>query len=112
MIANKYFLSNSIPRDEQKDMLPMVFMPLIVMEKEEYKKMVDNDVQCLYEEWSKAGPRSINGYPMFMSMGMLTREDCRRAFDIVNKLKAAMGEVLGSLKEEAPVPGPLETAPK
>jgi hypothetical protein len=34
-----------------------------------------NEVGAFYEEMSKAGPRSINGFPFFTSMKILHRED-------------------------------------
>jgi hypothetical protein len=33
------------------------------------------DVGVIYEHYEKAGPRGVNGYPMFMSMRILHRED-------------------------------------
>ena len=37
------------------------------------------DLGCIYEEYSKAGPRSINGYPCFFSFHVLSKNDWERA---------------------------------
>lgn len=42
--------------------------------KEVYRRWT-SDVGVIYEHYDKAGPRGINGYPMFVSMCILHRED-------------------------------------
>jgi len=37
------------------------------------------NIGMLYENWDKAGPRSINGFPMFMSCKIMSIE-CTKAF--------------------------------
>lgn len=39
------------------------------------KDTFPEDTVALYEYNSKAGPRSMNGYPMFMSCGYLTKDE-------------------------------------
>ena len=39
----------------------------------------------LYEDHSKAGPTSINGYPIFMSCKLLSKDDTKRFLDIYRK---------------------------
>jgi len=34
---------------------------------------------CIWEDIGEAGPRAINGYPMFMSMSMMNKDDFERA---------------------------------
>lgn len=42
--------------------------------REEFHK----NIGMLYEEWSKAGPMGINGFPMFMSLRIVSIEDTKR----------------------------------
>ena len=41
------------------------------------------DLGCIYEHMSKAGPRGINGYPMFMSCHLMHKEDWERALKAI-----------------------------
>ena len=50
--------------------LGMVFMPLMFGSLEENGL---TDVAALYEYYDKAGPRSVNGMPCFMSMRYLSK---------------------------------------
>ena len=43
------------------------------------------DLGVVYEHMSEAGPRAINGYPMFMSLRLMHREDWKLAFDAYKK---------------------------
>ena len=43
------------------------------------------DLGVVYEHMSAAGPRAINGYPMFMSLRLMHREDWKLAFDAYKK---------------------------
>jgi hypothetical protein len=40
---------------------------------------------CLYEHLSQAGPRSINGYPIFWSVRILNRDDWQRAAAAIDR---------------------------
>ena len=43
------------------------------------------EIGMLYEDHSKAGPTSINGYPIFMSCKLLSKDDTKRFLDIYRK---------------------------
>lgn len=43
------------------------------------------DLGVIYEHMSAAGPRGINGYPMFMSLRLMHRDDWKLAFDAYEK---------------------------
>ena len=58
---------------QEGDLLPMVFMPLVFMSAED--AAVLTDAGAIYEDMSKAGPRAINGYPMFTSCKILHEDD-------------------------------------
>ena len=57
---------------------------------EDYAKRYDEyikDIGFIYENYDKALPRGINGYPMFGSCGFLTRKDTERMFVFYEKYK-------------------------
>jgi hypothetical protein len=45
-----------------------------------------NDIGMVYEYLSEAGPRAINGYPMFMSCRLLSKADTTKVFDYYDKM--------------------------
>lgn len=47
-------------------------------------KYID-DVGMLYEEYSNAGPRGINGQPIFFSMHIVSREDATKFIEMYNE---------------------------
>ena len=59
-------------------MLRSVFMPLALMDEETAKKLAERDVSMIYERMDKAGGLAVNGYPTFMSMQFLTRDEVDR----------------------------------
>lgn len=50
-------------------------------EREEYFKTIG----MLYEDYSKAMPRGVNGYPMFMSCNIVSIEDTKRFKEMYGK---------------------------
>lgn len=70
--------------------LPMVFMPLAIMSAK--KEWIDQ-VGLIYEYLDKAGPRSINGMPMFMSMKIVPKADVKELYDYMKKYKEAEAAV-------------------
>lgn len=71
---------------QQPNMLVMVFMPLALMPIN--KKWVDQ-VGLIYEYLDKAGPRSVNGMPTFMSMRIVPRADLPMLIEYVKKYEKA-----------------------
>lgn len=55
---------------ESGDMVGLVFMPLLLG-----GASFAHDAWMLYEYYSEAGPRSINGYPIFFSMRKVIQKD-------------------------------------
>ena len=53
---------------------------------EEYTQSIG----MVYEYLEKAGPRSVNGYPMFMSLQLLNKEDAQKVWDMYFKMKEAV----------------------
>jgi hypothetical protein len=56
------------------NIINLSFMVFMLMDPEQAPK----DVGLVYEYMSEAGPRSINGYPMFFSARYLTVEETQR----------------------------------
>ena len=78
---------------------PLVFMPLGLMDQEQRAQLIrdieDDKVFTLYEYYDKALPRSINGYPMFPSVNMLSRQEHSELHYLLEKIRSATKEVLG-----------------
>ena len=61
-------------------------MCFIFLEEDTHKRIKEDKLCMVYEYYDKAGPRGINGYPMFMSMCMIFEDD----FKIFLKYKDAI----------------------
>src|SRR5271168_5155168 len=68
------FTSNHLPMDNPA-LLGAVFMPLVMMNDQQQKDFTDKRPGMVYEYMDKAGPRSFDGYPMFMSLQFITIDD-------------------------------------
>lgn len=77
-------------------MLPLVFMPIMFLSEELKNLLIEQKVEVLYEEVSKALPRSINGFPLFASMLTLTGDEWRLVLSLYENAKAAVDAVLGN----------------
>ena len=71
----------------------MVFMVLSFMDGERIKELQANPPGLIYEYISEAGPRSVNGMPVFMSLKMLTQDDTKKMFEHYEQLKSAVANV-------------------
>lgn len=70
--------------------LKMSFLIVGLMGPEDLKKMQEEDVDFIYEYLSEAGPRSVNGMPIFFSMRTLTKPDAEKMLGYYAKLKDAI----------------------
>jgi len=91
LVRNKYFCSDQLRNAAD---VHMVFMPLVFLDKRTRKKIINDGVVHFYEEYSKASPRTINGYPCFMSMRMLTKLDYDDLRQVEQKLAKVLKEAL------------------
>jgi len=64
------------------DDLAIVFMPIVFGALQDVEL---ESVGVIYEDLSQAGPRSINGYPIFFSMRMMNTEDWQRCIKVIKK---------------------------
>lgn len=92
IFSNKIFHSEMIPPHDIH-MVKCVFMPLALMNKKQMQELATSNVKLFYEYYDKAGPRSINGYPTFMSMHMLCGANFDMVRDHLEKIKRAMTDI-------------------
>jgi len=96
---NLVFTDRHIREGDLENMLPSIFMVLLLMDDETSKKLQDDKPYLFYEYYDKASPRSINGYPSFFSLQYLDKEDTIQCFDILKKLEDAENAILGDNNE-------------
>ncbi len=87
--AGQTFVSWSIPKGNES-LLPMIFMPLMFIDEITRKTWLRDKVAHFYAPMKDAGPRAINGYPMFMSMGILNQSDAERIIAKLDAIQKAM----------------------
>ena len=66
------------------DMIKSCFMILMFMEQKHLDQLKEQNIAHLYEYMDKAGPRSVNGYPSFMSAQYIDVDDMAK---VVKRLK-------------------------
>jgi hypothetical protein len=86
--------------------LSMIFLPLSLMEGKDLKALQADPPGILYGKMNEAMPRSINGYPMFASIRMLSQPDAARVWDKYDAIKAAVDLATGA------TPPALEPVPE
>jgi hypothetical protein len=106
ILANKYFLSTYIRESEMRS-LKEIFLPLAIIDEKTIQKMKDDDVVVFYEEMANSINRmSVNGYPCFGSVRMLTRADWEKVRGalaaIEDAIKQASASYELSMKEANP----------
>jgi hypothetical protein len=82
--SNRIFTSNELQNSEI-DLLQMIFLPLSLGCLSKLQPDSLKQVGCIWEYYDKAGPRSINGKPMFMSMNLMHIDDWKRAVTAIEK---------------------------
>ena len=76
-----------------KEGIPKVFVPLMLMGKEFINELQEIPVGMIYEYMDKAGPRSINGMPIFMSFKFIDVKDQKKVIEIYNKIREVVANV-------------------
>ena len=64
-----------------------IFMPIVFMSSEQRDEFKEKDVAHFYEYLDKAGPRSINGYPMFPSMAYINKKDWLQTWGYIKEYR-------------------------
>ncbi len=86
MAAGHVLTSNEVP----PDMWNKVFMPLMMGGLSDWTVDELGQIGCLWERYDKAMPRSVNGYPMFASMHLISHDDWERAVPEINRRRAVL----------------------
>jgi len=73
-------------------MVRMVFLPLAFVDKDFSDRMKAANIVHIYEYVDKAGPRSVNGMPIFMSMNLLDETDAKDLHGRVDALAKFLDE--------------------
>ena len=94
MVEGKVFGTWDLPEDHQH-LIGNIWMVLILGGAD----ILTDDVAHVYEYLDKAGPRSVNGYPIFWSCRVLTKEDAKKLSPLIDKLEKQREAFLG---EEPP----------
>ena len=92
LYSDRIFGSWMLPEGREMDLI-MVFMVLIFMDDIQKKRMKRDNTFFFYEYYDKAGPRSINGMPTFMSCHILSGDDVKRIITKRNEIAALIDGV-------------------
>uniref|UniRef100_A0A6H1ZZZ2 Uncharacterized protein n=1 Tax=viral metagenome TaxID=1070528 RepID=A0A6H1ZZZ2_9ZZZZ len=90
---DRVFTSDHL-RQGDLNMLPVIFMPLLFAGKKMIEKMQKDAPGMIYEHFSEAGLRSINGYPTFFSLHIVSKEDAKKVWEKFEQIKKAVCEVI------------------
>lgn len=74
-IATNLVFINQMIRPGDQSLMGMIFMPLALGALSKYNPASLDNIGMVYEYLSKAGPRSVNSYPMFASCLFLNKHD-------------------------------------
>lgn len=74
--GSKIFTSADV---REQDQLELIFMCVALGAFSKWSEENVKEIGILYEYWHLAGPRSINGYPIFFSMHIMHVEDWKKA---------------------------------
>ncbi len=77
-VSQQIFTSQHVP-ESNIDMLKVIFMPLAFGALDGYTPEDIADIGIVYEYLDAQGPRSVNGYPTFMSCRLMRKSDWARA---------------------------------
>lgn len=87
--AGRIFTDQHLRPGEDPAILTRIFMPLLFMNSEQWSAFKESDPAVIFEYLSEAGPREINGYPIFMSFKSLGQEEWAAIGGYYKKLKEA-----------------------
>jgi len=92
LLADKLFTTCHLRKGDEK-LVSSIFMPLMFIDEKQRDEMEAEKVEVLFEYISEANPRSINGYPMFMTMRTMNKEEWEKVIEYHDKMKKALDEV-------------------
>jgi hypothetical protein len=90
MFRGEVFTSDMIDPNEFHQVVHMIFMPMIFMGHEHIEQCKAQEVTMFWANMADAGPRSINGYPIFMSCSFVKKQDHQRVIDKYRQIQDTM----------------------
>lgn len=87
--AGRLFTDQHLRPGDRPEMLLHIFMPLALMEDDQWERWKASGPHVIFEYLDKAGPRSINGYPTFLSVQALTEAEWTVVLTYYYRLKEA-----------------------
>jgi hypothetical protein len=87
----KVFGSWMLPPERAQDLMHVVFMPLALGAD---KTIQEADVWGVYQYTDKATRTTKDGFPLFMSFKILTKEDCAKLAPLLDKLRQLKQEFM------------------
>lgn len=98
ILEDKVFLDRMCHRPETD--IPLVFMPLGLMDGDEMDKFRAHDPALIYEYLEKAGPRSINGMPIFFSFQYLDKTELDQLIPIIKSMQTTREKMLEVIEHD------------
>lgn len=92
IVAGKVFHSGML-HESDSHIAGSIFMPLTFMTAKQMKALRKDNPGLIYEYMDKAGPRAINGYPIFTSCRMLNQKDLEKLREYIVKVQEALASV-------------------
>jgi hypothetical protein len=83
-VSNRIFTSAHLT-DAEVSLLKMIFLPIALGCFSRLQPDSLKQIGCIWEDYSKAGPCSINGKPVFVSFNLLHIDDWERAKVAIEK---------------------------
>lgn len=78
-----------------KEIISMVFMPIIFLNEEQRKELIAENVFAFYGKMADAGPRGINGYPIFWTMYRISEPDYKKVATFAKEYEAVQKAFAG-----------------
>lgn len=97
-INQKIFSDRHIGPNDQ-NLAMNIFLPFALMEKKDADRLHKRGVAMIYEYLDKAGSRSINGYPMFMSFRLIYKDEWPIFYEAYQKIDAVAKEAKAKVEE-------------
>lgn len=90
IVGNLVFTDRHIREYDFPTVFGMIFMPVMLGAFADTTQEYRDDIGMIYEYIDKAGPRSINGYPIFFSMCYINKADAIKVWEKVRVIEEAL----------------------
>lgn len=91
--TGKVFMDIFLREHEVQNIGHLIFMPMAFMDWSDWTDEDKSQFGAVYEYFDKAGPRSINGYPIFFSCGFIHRDDLRVVWKMARKIQETLDNI-------------------